>query len=911
MRNCAADGQGLGDLISLRMKRNQKKAWLVGLFLGASALSFSQSLAPTLTSISPNVGAQGATVPVTLTGTNFFSGDSVTVTNESVTVTNVNVVSSTQITATFNIASTAPLGPSSVFVSSQSGSSGPAGFTVVAAVPVLSFVNPGSGAVGTGVSVTLVGANFVSGATVNLSSTDVTAGNVNVVSSTQITAVFAISATAAFGPVNVSVTTGGGTSGTVAFNVTPPPPTLSSIVPGSGPQGATVPVTLTGTNFVSGASVGVGSSNITVSNVSVVSSTQITATFSIASAAPVGSSTVTVSTSGGTSLPVTFGITSAAAPILTSINPANGSVGATVPVTLTGSNFLSGATVSINNAGVTISSVTVVSATQITATFAIAPTASTGPANVSVTTSNGTSGTVTFTVASQVPTLSAITPNTGSQGASVPVTLTGTGFLAGATVNVSGTGVTVSNVSVASATQITASFAVAAAAPLGPMNVSVTTSNGTSGTVPFTVVAPGPTLTSISPSNGSQGLSVPVTLTGTNFLSGATISITNPGVTVTNLNVASATQIAATFVIAANAAPGAANVTVSDSAGTSGAVTFTILTPGPNLFSISPATGAQGSSVPVTLTGSGFAAGATVGVSNPGVTVSNVTLVSATQITATFAIALNASAGAANVTVTLSGSTTGAVTFTVTATVLPTVSIAGGEGSTVNPLGTKTFSVVLPAAAPTTASGTLALQFTSDAVNQVSSDPEVQFVNGTTPVTTVSFTFPAGQTQALLSPANATVQTGTVAGTVSVLIGSYQGGTPPNPIIGTLKVARTSPQITSIKLANKTATGFDVCVAGFSATRDVTAVSYQFTGSGQGTLQTTQLPAGSDLTGKFTTWFQGANSVPTGGQFLLDQTFTVSGPDTAIGSITVTLQNTTGANTSTSVPYSGFAASCN
>jgi len=245
------------------------------------------------------------------------------------------------------------------------------------------------------------------------------------------------------------------------------------------------------------------------------------------------------------------------------------------------------------------------------------------------------------------------------------------------------------------------------------------------------------------------------------------------------------------------------------------------------------------------------------------------------------------------------------------AAAFPSVSVKGGEGSNVAPTATNTFTVTLPSAALTPSTGTLSLRFASDAVNQVSSDPEVTFVSGTTPVTTVGFSFATGQTTATLTPANAAVQAGTVAGTISTVISTYQGSAPPNPIIGTMVVPRTAPAITGIKLANKTASGFDVCVTGYSSRRDITAASYQFTGSGTGTLSTTNLPAGADLIGKFTSWFQGTTSVTTGGQFLLDQTFTVNGPDTAIGSITVTLANDAGSVTSASVPYSGFAASCN
>jgi ice-binding like protein/Big-like domain-containing protein len=84
------------------------------------------------------------------------------------------------------------------------------------------------------------------------------------------------------------------------------------------------------------------------------------------------------------------------------------------------------------------------------------------------------------------------------------------------------------------------------------------------------------------------------------------------------------------------------------------------------LTSIVANNGVQGANVAVTLTGTGFASGATINMSGTGITVSATSVVSSTQMTATFAIAATASAVAQNVTVTSSGKTTTAVTFTVT-----------------------------------------------------------------------------------------------------------------------------------------------------------------------------------------------------------------------------------------------------
>jgi hypothetical protein len=98
-----------------------------------------------------------------------------------------------------------------------------------------------------------------------------------------------------------------------------------------------------------------------------------------------------------------------------------------------------------------------------------------------------------------------------------------------------------------------------------------------SSTATITLVGPPPTLLSISPSVAGKAQSVAVVLTGTNFFAGSTVSTGYPGVTVSGVSIVSPTQIAATIKVAANAAPGTASITVSTSAGTSGAVAFSIV----------------------------------------------------------------------------------------------------------------------------------------------------------------------------------------------------------------------------------------------------------------------------------------------------------------------------------------------
>ena len=139
-------------------------------------------------------------------------------------------------------------------------------------------------------------------------------------------------------------------------------------------------VTITGTNFAAGATVKFGSTAAT--NVVVVSSTSITATTPAGSA---GAATVTVTNSNGLSGSLTSGFTYAAPPTVSSVSPNSGSTAGGTAVTITGTNFAAGATVTF---GCAATNVAVVNSTTITATT---PAGNAGAVTVTVTV-NGQSG---------------------------------------------------------------------------------------------------------------------------------------------------------------------------------------------------------------------------------------------------------------------------------------------------------------------------------------------------------------------------------------------------------------------------------------------------------------------------------------------------------------------------------------
>ena len=84
----------------------------------------------------------------------------------------------------------------------------------------------------------------------------------------------------------------------------------------------------------------------------------------------------------------------------------------------------------------------------------------------------------TYTTSNPAPTVSAITPNSGTANGGTAVTITGTGFLAGATVKLGGTAAT--GVTVVSSTSITATTPAHAA---GAVSVVVTNTDAQAGTL--------------------------------------------------------------------------------------------------------------------------------------------------------------------------------------------------------------------------------------------------------------------------------------------------------------------------------------------------------------------------------------------------------------------------------------------
>ncbi|CAB4982660.1 unannotated protein [freshwater metagenome] len=130
-------------------------------------------------------------------------------------------------------------------------------------------------------------------------------------------------------------------------------------------------------------------------------------------------------------------VTPISSPTIGLISPVSGSTAGTTSITITGTNFVSGATVTVG--GNACTSVVVVSATSITCTT---PAGSAGAKDVVVTNSDTgaatSAGGFTYVTPIGVVSITSISPKKGSIKGGTEVTITGAGFSGAATIKVGG-----------------------------------------------------------------------------------------------------------------------------------------------------------------------------------------------------------------------------------------------------------------------------------------------------------------------------------------------------------------------------------------------------------------------------------------------------------------------------------------
>jgi hypothetical protein len=135
-----------------------------------------------------------------------------------------------------------------------------------------------------------------------------------------------------------------------------------------------------------------------------------------------------------------------------------------------------------------------------------------------------------------------------------------------------------------------------------------------------------------------------------------------------------------------------------------------------------------------------------------------------------------------------------------------------------------------------------------------------------------------------------------VAGAITLRATLQAGGRNITPSPAPVKVSRllrSAPVIRSVQV-ERTSSGFDVVIKGFSTPRQITQATFRFTPAAGANLQTTELTL--PLTTVADPWFQGQESGQYGSQFTLRQPFSVQGDSRAVSAVSVTLTNSVGSS---------------
>lgn len=481
--------------------------------------------------------------------------------------------------------------------------------------PVLSAISPVAGSTQGGTQVALAGTNFRAGALIFFGGR--TATGVTVMG----TSASGATPAGAPGVVDVAITNPDGRSAVLrrGYNYYVGGPVISRITPNFGPPDGGTDVLIEGRNFSERTLVTIGGSVLQASRR--VDDRAITGT---TPAGPVGAADVRVENDDGQSDTLVNGWAwgSSAPPTfsIARVSPEIGPISGMTRVTVIGSGFESGATVTFG--GQPATGVQVVGGATISCTT---PSGTIGPVEVVVT--QGTRqaklplGFWYFDPAlrGSTPSIAAVTPALGPQTGGTMVLITGSGYATGARVyfgTQEATGVTV--VSASTLTAVTPP----GTAP-GPVDVRVQNADGQVVTqnqgfvyVDPRALGPSPRITAVNPNNGGSAETTAVVLTTQDVSPGALVfagGVPASGVTL------------AAGMVNANFLPhsaGAVDVVITNPDGQTGRLPngFTYNRSPPRLTAVTPNTVPLGGGLKVLLSGTGFEAGATVtvdGVASP------------------------------------------------------------------------------------------------------------------------------------------------------------------------------------------------------------------------------------------------------------------------------------------------------
>ncbi len=550
---------------------------------------------PTITSLSPTSAvAGGAGFTLTINGSNFTS---TAVANWGATPLTTTYVSATKLTAAIPASLIAAAGTANITVTATGGSSSGRTFTINPPLPIITSLSPTSVvAGGQAFTLTVNGANFLPGELQSVVKWNYTALTTTYVSSTQLTALVPAGLTGSTGTATIKVNTAGGTSTGVSFTVDPPQPIVNSMSPAKLPVGyGAFTLSVYGKYFSSPATVNWGAIPLVTS---ALGSGTLLAQVPASLVASVGTVSVTVTTPGGTSVPLTFSVAQPQ-PAITSLNPPSVAAGgAGFILTINGTDFAPNSSVRL---GTTWLPVTYVSSKKLTIPVPASMIASAGSSAVIVYIPGiGCSPSATFTIEPSVPAIASLSPATlTAGGAGFMLTINGKAFTPDAT---STWDTTPLGTVYVSPTKVIAAVPASLIVEPGTGSVTVTTGAGTSPPASVTINPAPPAITGLSPSVASVGgAAFTMTISGVYFTSTTTVKWGSTALATAFINESLLTaEVPANLI----ASIGSASITVSTAVGTSAPATFSVYGL-PKIVTVALPSGTAGNaySGPISVTG--------------------------------------------------------------------------------------------------------------------------------------------------------------------------------------------------------------------------------------------------------------------------------------------------------------------
>jgi hypothetical protein len=291
----------------------------------------------------------------------------------------------------------------------------------------------------------------------------------------------------------------------------------------------------------------------------------------------------------------------------------------------------------------------------------------------------------------------------------------------------------------------------------------------------------------------------------------------------------------------------------------------------------------------ITLTGTGFVSTAVAQMNGTAIPT---TFVNSTTLTAIIPASdfLTVQVLQISVTETNPTQTTNALPFSVIA---PTAAVVFSGPPNIAPGTQTTLDFQLTAPYPVDLTATFTITFAP--ASGLPDDPNVQFSTGGR---TLAVVIPAGSTT--LSPIM--IQSGTVAGTITVTISLEAGGanvTPSSIQPLTIQALLSFPGITSVSYSTSGST-LTVVVRAFSNTREVISAKFHFTPVSGGSIATQDVTV--QVGSLYAAWYTSSESAQYGSECAYTQTFNLSSDASVVGQVGVVLTNTQGSSPEATTP---------